>query len=97
MTTEEQEPQDLLQPMLIDAERVAFLLGISTGTFWRLNSCERAPRPIKLGRRTLWRVDEIREWVAAGCPARERWEFRTKGTWDQSASPRAPRSKRPSV
>jgi len=34
----------------------------------------RVPSPVKLGRRALWRFDEIRQWVAAGCPPRSRWK-----------------------
>jgi predicted DNA-binding transcriptional regulator AlpA len=32
------------------------------------------PRPIRIGRSTLWRADELRAWVAAGCPKRRDWE-----------------------
>lgn len=39
------------------------------------------PRPVPLGRRTIWRVAELEEWVNAGCPARERWEADLDGVW----------------
>lgn len=29
------------------------------------------PRPIRKGRKVLWRLDEIRRWVEAGCPDRK--------------------------
>jgi predicted DNA-binding transcriptional regulator AlpA len=35
------------------------------------------PRPVRIGRSTLWRADELRDWVAAGCPRRTEWEART--------------------
>lgn len=41
-----------------------------------LNSSGRIPRPIHLGRRTLWSVEELRVWVAAGSPGRDRGSAR---------------------
>ena len=32
------------------------------------------PAPIKLGGRTLWRTQELGEWVASGCPDRRTWD-----------------------
>ncbi len=34
----------------------------------------RIPRPVRVGRSTLWRVEELHAWIAAGCPTREHWE-----------------------
>jgi hypothetical protein len=31
---------------------------------------------MRIGRSTLWRADELREWVVAGCPRRQQWEAR---------------------
>ncbi len=28
---------------------------------------------IRLGRRRLWAVDDLRAWIAAGAPAADRW------------------------
>jgi hypothetical protein len=33
------------------------------------------PRPMRIGRATLWRTEELRAWVDAGCPRREQWEI----------------------
>lgn len=30
--------------------------------------------PVKLGRRLLWRVADLKAWVAAGMPPRSRWQ-----------------------
>ena len=60
-------------PILVDAREVARLLSISYSTVWRLDVIECLPEPVHLLSRSLWRVDELREWVNAGCPARHRW------------------------
>ena len=32
------------------------------------------PRPARIGKRKLWRLDKLCAWVAAEAPYRERWE-----------------------
>lgn len=64
-------------PLLADAKAAARLCGgISVRTWWALNSAGKTPLPVRLGRRTLWKIegpDGLTAWVAAGCPARDRW------------------------
>jgi hypothetical protein len=31
------------------------------------------PAPVRIGGRVLWRIDEIRAWLAAGVPDRKKW------------------------
>jgi predicted DNA-binding transcriptional regulator AlpA len=31
------------------------------------------PSPVRIGGRVVWRVAEIRDWLAAGAPHRETW------------------------
>lgn len=41
-------------------------LPFSKATLWRMVNAGRFPAPIKLSERiTAWRVDEVREWIAA--------------------------------
>jgi predicted DNA-binding transcriptional regulator AlpA len=61
------------EPILINAEELARLLSVSQRTLRRLVVIECLPEPVPLLTRPRWRVDEIREWVDAGCPARLRW------------------------
>jgi predicted DNA-binding transcriptional regulator AlpA len=63
-----------LERWALDADDVARLLNVSKRHVAALNSSGRLPRPIKLGRRTVWVADELREWLAAGAPERSRWE-----------------------
>lgn len=62
------------EPLLVDAIKAATLCGISERTWRKLDRTVRVPRPIAVGRRRLWSVQDLRAWVAAGCPSRERWE-----------------------
>lgn len=32
------------------------------------------PRAIRIGRKVFWRPEELKAWVAAGCPDRALWE-----------------------
>ena len=61
-------------PLLIGLEGAAHQCGVSLSMFKKLERTGRIPAPIRLGSRVLWRVDELTDWVAAGCPGRSRWE-----------------------
>jgi predicted DNA-binding transcriptional regulator AlpA len=63
-----------MPPLALSADGVTRLLGISTRHLWSLNSSGRLPRPIRFGRATRWRANELRDWLAAGAPPRDRWE-----------------------
>ena len=75
-------PPDTISPvgrnvdekLLLSAVELSKVLGISRTTVWSLHSSGLIPLPVRLGRRTLWRVEEIHRWVDAGCPSREKWE-----------------------
>ncbi len=60
--------------LALAARDVARLLGISERHLWSLNASGNCPRPIRMGRSVRWRRDELKAWVAAGCPSRENWE-----------------------
>lgn len=62
-----------LEPLLIPAEQAAELLGISKATLWKHHASRLCPSPVRLGHRTLWRLAELKAWVAAGCPPRVKW------------------------
>ena len=60
---------------LLTSARVAgSMCGRSEASWWRDRAADRIPAPVKLGGRTLWRVEEIRRWVEAGCPPRRTWD-----------------------
>lgn len=79
MTTTTETPRacachDQDDPMLLNASSAAAALGISRSYFFQLAAALKVPAPMKLGRRSLWRRDELEEWVRAGCPSRAKWE-----------------------
>jgi predicted DNA-binding transcriptional regulator AlpA len=62
-----------LSLLVVDARRLAKLLcaGIRTVRTW--DAAGKLPSPIRIGGRVVWRVAEIRAWLAAGAPDRETW------------------------
>lgn len=63
-------------PILVTARQAATLCGKSLRTWRTWDSAGWIPRPVRIGRSTLWRADELREWAASGCPRRDAWEAR---------------------
>lgn len=61
--------------LLLSATETAELLGISRSTLYQFDASGKVPSPIRLGGRTLWRREELEQWVKAGCPGRERWNI----------------------
>ena len=70
-----QEPTQLT-PILVTARQAAAMCGKSLRTWRSWDSAGWVPRPVRIGRSTLWRMDELREWAAKGCPRREPEEAR---------------------
>ncbi len=62
------------QAWTLDSKQAAALLGVARSTFLSQHSAGKTPKPVRIGRRTLWIADELRAWLDAGCPPRERWE-----------------------
>jgi prophage regulatory protein len=59
------------EPLLIPVEHVGAILNVSTRTVWRLLSTKRLPEPIRIGGSVRWRLDQVRQWIAAGCPPQQ--------------------------
>jgi predicted DNA-binding transcriptional regulator AlpA len=68
----EEQPRELL----FRARVAARICGKALRTWRTWDAAGRIPRPIRIGRSTLWRAEELRAWVAAGCPCRREWEAR---------------------
>ena len=60
--------------LLLRAPEAAASCAVSTRTWRSWDAAGRIPQPVRIGRSTLWRLDELRAWVAAGCPRRKEWE-----------------------
>jgi excisionase family DNA binding protein len=59
------------EPLLIPVEQVGAILNVSTRTVWRLLSTKRLPEPVRIGGSVRWRLDQVRQWIEAGCPPQQ--------------------------
>jgi excisionase family DNA binding protein len=67
-------PARLQDPLIVDADGLAELLGISRRTLRRWLRDDRLPAGKTMGSRTAyWSVEEIRAWAAAGMPCESEW------------------------
>ena len=56
---------------LLDVATASELCALSRSAFYKLVRDGLAPKPIKLGRASRWRRQELLDWIAAGCPESE--------------------------
>jgi prophage regulatory protein len=63
-----------LSPLLLRTAEAAALCKVSTRTWRGWDAAGKIPKPIRIGRSTLWRSEELHAWAAAGCPRRQQWE-----------------------
>lgn len=73
-TASDKRGESSVSPLLIPARKAAAICGKSLRTWRTWDALGLIPKPVRIGRSTLWRADELRNWVAAGCPRREQWE-----------------------
>ncbi len=59
-----------LSPLVVDARRLAKLLSAGVRTVRTWDAAGKLPAPIRIGGRVVWRVAEIRAWLAAGAESR---------------------------
>lgn len=59
---------------LLTAEQAARYCGMSRPAWYKRVSAGYVPRPIKIGSLSRWRSEELRAWIAAGCPSRDKWD-----------------------
>lgn len=64
-------------PLVADAKRLARLLAVGVRTVRSWDAAGKLPTPLRIGGKVVWRLDEIRAWLAAGAPDRETWAART--------------------
>jgi predicted DNA-binding transcriptional regulator AlpA len=67
-------PQSTTTPLLLRAADAAALCGKSERTWRSWDAAGLIPRPVRIGRSTFWRPQELRAWVDAGCPNRTAWQ-----------------------
>jgi len=62
------------EPLLLTARQAAALCGKSLRSWRSWDAAGLIPPPVRIRRSTLWRADELRAWIAAGCPPRAEWK-----------------------
>lgn len=55
------------EPLLVPVATAARLLSLSPRTFERLLAAHHLPRPCRIGRTRLWRCQDLKAFVDAGC------------------------------
>ncbi len=61
----------IIAPLLVDATTAAHMCSLSRRYWLQLDTQGKVPLPIRFGKRKLWSVAELEEWVKAGCPSRD--------------------------
>ena len=60
--------------LAVNARDLAELLGVSERLIQTLSTTDQIPAPVRLGTCPRWPLAEIRAWLEAGGPCRERWD-----------------------
>lgn len=68
-----------VEALAAGAIEAARLVGMSERGWRALVTSGRAPAGVRLGHRRVWPVAELRAWLAAGAPSREKWETNRRG------------------
>ena len=63
------------EPLVVDAKRLATLLGKSVRTIRTLDASGKLPVPCRIAG-VVWKLAEIREWLDSGAPSRAEWVAR---------------------
>jgi excisionase family DNA binding protein len=66
-------PEDM--GLLIDSRKAAKLLNVSERKLWEMWNSGKMPKPARIGRVVRWSYEELRAWVAAGCPVQGEWKW----------------------
>ena len=67
-----------VSPVLINAETAASLCCVSRSQWFVMKRAGRTPAWIMMGRKPVWRIAELLDWINAGCPPKDRWKWRGK-------------------
>lgn len=68
------------EPLAVDAKALARMLCAGVRTIRTWDAAGKLPRPVRIGGRLLWSVEEIRTWLTAGAPDRQTWEARKRAS-----------------
>ena len=63
-------------PLAVDADGAAAMCSMSRRTWYAAWAAGLTPEGVKIGRQRRWIVEELRQWLNAGCPPRSVWTAR---------------------
>jgi hypothetical protein len=66
-------PYPATDKLLIDIDELALLVSLGKRTLRRMDASRDIPGRVVVGRRVLFQLEVIREWVRAGLPERDQW------------------------
>ena len=72
------DPSPSFEALLLSGGQSARSCGVCKRTWQKLDARALVPRPIRIGRRKLWALSDLREWTASGCPPRDVFEARRR-------------------
>src|SRR5262249_47453610 len=64
------------EPLLMDTDQAAASCAVSPASWYRLKAAGKTPAPVRLGGKVLYRVEDLKLFVALGCPDRKTFEAR---------------------
>jgi prophage regulatory protein len=70
--TENRTIRDEIQ--LLSAKQLGALLGLSKRQIFRLSSCSKLPKPVRIGGSVRWAQTTIAKWLQVGAPDRKAFE-----------------------
>ena len=80
MIAENIVPNDGLEDVrMLNVSDLSTCLRISVRQCWRLNKKALLPAPVCMGERIVrWRASEVADWLRAGSPPRDKWDWQAK-------------------
>ena len=60
--------------VLVTAKELAEMLSVSPRHIWRMKSSGKLPRAIEIGNCVRWKLIDISDWLAMGCPSMKDYE-----------------------
>lgn len=55
--------------LLLDTREAVWLLGVSARTIFGMEKSGKMPKAVRIGKAVQWSYEELKEWIAEGCPS----------------------------
>ena len=64
--------------LLVKAKELAEMLSVSPRHIWRMKAAGKLPKAIEIGHCVRWKLLDITNWLAMGCPSMKEFEANQK-------------------